>query len=532
MPENSVPDIENSSPGAADDAGYIPYYNDMPLDQASDLEPMSLEEVSALREEGIKMGLDKLQAHGPEAIFVAGFRLEELPLLHSVLCIQGESGNGKVRIIPVTDQILSEPIHKSLDSLHVTNDAIRGDVGLCRSWGMERVLLFSGLNIQTQATLFDLVEELGLGKVTPAMVDDNNCKRRLGDVLAEAVQEYRKAVSRKKQGQAPMWEQLGTEPAVGPGEYGGGAKEVKDGDWMSQLPTGYDLKSDDPTNLGNAINQDGTIDSEFVGGLMGGVREQMLEALKKKGLDIDAFDGDLSVDVGGAGSRVSLVPEEPFTETKAQDQGVDTDSCKANDVELSAGKPNSVELSPTTAPPLVNASEERLPAEVFAEQADAGESPSSSSSSSSPAAASSAATGDPALASDPGVLNLDIDEGRSSALEAVKSALEGAMGSGLTTAELEALIDDAFADSNSGRSPAAELIKTERPGDTYVSLSEFKKQAAMENQRQQSQADQEEVEGVQVMSKAQLRETAERHNLDLEQLLRDAESRGIKIRED
>lgn len=38
-------------------------------------------------------------------------------------------------------------------------------------------------------------------------------------------------------------------------------------------------------------------------------------------------------------------------------------------------------------------------------------------------------------------------------------------------------------------------------------------------------------DGSMVMSKAQLRETAERHGLDYEELLRDAEARGIQLRE-
>ena len=63
-----------------------------------------------------------------------------------------------------------------------------------------------------------------------------------------------------------------------------------------------------------------------------------------------------------------------------------------------------------------------------------------------------------------------------------------------------------------------------------MSVSEFKEMARAQNEAEEEP--EEEEEGVEVMTRAQLRETAERHNLDFEQLLRDAEARGITIRGD
>jgi hypothetical protein len=48
-----------------DDSELMPYHNDQPMD-GREREVMSLEEVAQLTEEGKKMGLDKVQAAGPE----------------------------------------------------------------------------------------------------------------------------------------------------------------------------------------------------------------------------------------------------------------------------------------------------------------------------------------------------------------------------------------------------------------------------------------------------------------------------------
>lgn len=186
--------------------------------------------------------------------------------LHSVLNVEGESGKGRLRMIPVTDKLLEEPVGRVLQSLPVTWDAMVGRVGQCRGWGAERVVLFCGMSIkvpapgftahrtthlsielvllpcrllvcrliagspsacfissqstqppvcdvhQVQAALFDLIEELRLGRVTPGQVDDESMNMRVGDLLAESVQEYRQALKRMKDGKPPVWErQLGEE---------------------------------------------------------------------------------------------------------------------------------------------------------------------------------------------------------------------------------------------------------------------------------------------------------------------------------
>ena len=72
--------------------------------------------------------------------------------------------------------------------------------------------------------MLELVEELGLGRITPGQIDEGDMEKRVGDILAEVVQEYRKAMQRSKEGKPPAWEQemkqqqqqSNTEAQVGP----------------------------------------------------------------------------------------------------------------------------------------------------------------------------------------------------------------------------------------------------------------------------------------------------------------------------
>ena len=115
---------------------------------------------------------------------------------------------------------------------------------------------------------------------------------------------------------------------------------------------------------------------------------------------------------------------------------------------------------------------------------------------------------------------------------------------------MQALIDEACGEADEPPAPASEAQRIEKeeqpvaaededsdlfrkPKDgNYVNVSEFRDLLLQANRDEAEGAqEEEEDDDSSTMTSSQLRETAERHNLNFEDLLRDAESRGIKIRD-
>lgn len=110
---------------------------------------------------------------------------------------------------------------------------------------------------------------------------------------------------------------------------------------------------------------------------------------------------------------------------------------------------------------------------------------------------------------------------------------------------LQVLIDDAYFNEDDGTAAArigtmviqddSSDVGRKPKGGGYVSTAGFKDAVVGENQKLEDasqEVGEDEDDRAMTMTKAQLKETAERHNLDFGALMRDAESRGIKIRDD
>jgi len=461
-----------------DGDGWHEYYNDMPLDsETGDMKALTLEELAELGQQGVAMGLDKVNAYGVEAIMVAGFATHELPLLQGLMDARQREGSELIRLIPVSDANITRPVSDVLAQPAVPWNLMYGQAPLeCRSWGKERVLLFSGLTLQSQAVLLEMVEGLGLGRVTPGQLDESDYGARVGDVLAAAVTEYRKAAQRKRAGFS-LEEDF--------------QRHQREEEAKCSKPV-YDLKSDDPENLGNAINADGSLDPVFMEGVVERAKAKLLDKLRATGVDPATLDG-ASMHVGAP----EVVAEDD--EARLEEEEEEEEVAVAGE---QGGVP-AVEAAAAGAAPAVAGAEVEVPEGSEARRGG-------------------------------------VDDERSDALMAVQEAFELAMKAGIPPEELEALIDSscgdgsgaALASKGPGLGAAAAAAEMEA---LLEQLAAVEDEAAGEPEARGGDDDDVDVDDgnddMTVITKAELRETAERHGLDYEELLRDAEAKGVRLRD-
>jgi hypothetical protein len=121
--------------------------------------------------------------------------------VQSVLDARQQQGSPLIRLIPISDSNIWRKVGEVRGEKEMPWNLLYGQQGLqCRGWGKERVAVFSGLTLQSQATLLELIDSLGLGRVTPGQLDETDYELPVGEVLAAAVTVYRKALQRKKDG--------------------------------------------------------------------------------------------------------------------------------------------------------------------------------------------------------------------------------------------------------------------------------------------------------------------------------------------
>ncbi|GAB4822546.1 hypothetical protein N2152v2_009592 [Parachlorella kessleri] len=134
--------------------------------------------------------LTEPEAFGPPALVLAGFYLEELAGVRAMLDKAGGQG---ITVIPCTPQLLGMPLGQALQQPEPRwEDAMPPNWVHGGGWGMQRMVLFSGLGLRAQGMVLQLLASSQMGDVVPLVATPDTAGRLLGQVLAEAFQAYRK----------------------------------------------------------------------------------------------------------------------------------------------------------------------------------------------------------------------------------------------------------------------------------------------------------------------------------------------------
>ncbi|GAX77278.1 hypothetical protein CEUSTIGMA_g4724.t1 [Chlamydomonas eustigma] len=164
--------------------------------EASEVDPegfnLDFDDASSVSEElplDVRLRLLDKQVYGPEAAVFAGFRPEEVAMARAIL---DSAGGNEIKVLMCTDEMLVGSVEAALWEEEVDWSQPRPQMwNQGRAWGSQKTLMFSGLSIKAQATILELLEGSGLSGVVPLMAMEEEVDRRLGDVLADAVKEYR-----------------------------------------------------------------------------------------------------------------------------------------------------------------------------------------------------------------------------------------------------------------------------------------------------------------------------------------------------
>lgn len=121
------------------------------------------------------------------AIIVAGFLIEELPVLRQLLdSVEGH----EICMIPTTPDLLMKPVgHVILGSqepawnMPMPSTWIHGG-----GWGQKRVILFHDLCQADQSAILQIIEDNGVKNISPYSLHKSFYLMKLGEVLALAVE--------------------------------------------------------------------------------------------------------------------------------------------------------------------------------------------------------------------------------------------------------------------------------------------------------------------------------------------------------
>jgi hypothetical protein len=130
--------------------------------------------------------LDAGAPHGPPALILAGWYIEELAATRVLLDGALEGGTG-VALIPATPALLEAPVGLAFQSMEpdwgapVPADWVHGG-----GWGAQRTIAFSGLAADAQAAVLAALEAGGVPDVRAVVAGAEDERRPLGELLAEA----------------------------------------------------------------------------------------------------------------------------------------------------------------------------------------------------------------------------------------------------------------------------------------------------------------------------------------------------------
>eukprot|EP00466_Bigelowiella_natans_P013494 jgi/Bigna1/137443/aug1.39_g12151 len=146
---------------------------------------------------------------GPPAVILAGFSPPEASMVKEILCAVGSDF---VPVILVDGEQLYRPVAEVVTLPEpewlLQPWAYNPESKLGNVWGSDHVILFSGIPIQEQATLLDVLEScpmMPMPRMFPALATMHNQNEPVGSVMAEAIELYRQQLDLKKAPEKSVW---------------------------------------------------------------------------------------------------------------------------------------------------------------------------------------------------------------------------------------------------------------------------------------------------------------------------------------
>eukprot|EP00803_Ostreobium_quekettii_P004033 evm.model.scf_665.5 EVM.evm.TU.scf_665.5 scf_665:38896-43254(-) len=291
---------------------------------------LTLENLAKLRpdvNENILKALQNQKVFGPPVALLAGFKVEELPVVRVLL---DSAGGHAVKVVPVKADMMAMHVR---DAVHLPEPDWEKprpeNFTLGGGWGSQRVIVFGGVRVEAQAAVVELLEESGLPPVCVGVAAEETQDMLLGELLAEAVKMQRGRKNPDKQ----IWDTEGHVSNRLPNlqdflqneikervssisealESGKLELEEDDGESVLQVPLGDIIPDDvprDQVNVEELIKKATGHDGEFA---------------------IDGFEQEHDSDEGDD-ERMSSIDPEPDAEdagiSSGKGQEEDPDECK------------------------------------------------------------------------------------------------------------------------------------------------------------------------------------------------------------